>query len=152
MTSPTSKLRALSRLCVALGVAAIASVNAPRLVDAQGLVQGVQQGAREGNKAAGPVGGVLGGAIGGGVGVVTGVTGVFTGTNNQQQAAAPSDKAGDKANDKEKQGNAAKSSKGTKTAKAAATPGAGTCISTVSTPPATKVGGNHSIQFSAMNV
>jgi hypothetical protein len=130
MTSPTSKLRALSRLCVALGVAAIASVNAPRLVDAQGLVQGVQQGAREGNKAAGPVGGVLGGAIGGVVGVVTGVTGVFTGTNNQQQAAAPSDKdkAGDKANDKdkEKQGNAAKSSKGTKTAKAAATPGAGT--------------------------
>ena len=123
MTSPTSKLRARLWLCIALGVVAIASVNAPRLVVAQGLVQGVQQGAREGNKAAGPVGGVLGGAIGGVVGVVTGVTGVFTGNN--QQAAAPNDKdkAGDKANEKDKQGNAAKSTKATKTAKAAAAPG-----------------------------
>jgi hypothetical protein len=122
MTSPTSKLRARRMLCIALGVAALASVNAPRLVDAQGLVQGVQQGAREGNKAAGPVGGVLGGAIGGVVGVVTGVTGVFTGNNgnNNQQAAAPSDKdkAGDKTGDKDKQGNAAKSTKATKAAKA----------------------------------
>jgi hypothetical protein len=130
MTSPTSKLRARWRLCIALGVAALASVNAPRLVDAQGLVQGVQQGAREGNKAAGPVGGVLGGAIGGVVGVVTGVTGVFTGNsgNNNQQAAAPSDKdkAGDKAGEKDKQGNAAKSTKATKAAKAGspAAPGA----------------------------
>jgi LTXXQ motif family protein len=129
MTSPTSKLRARLRLCFALGVAAIAAVTAPRLVDAQGLVKGVEQGAREGNKAAGPVGGVLGGAIGGVVGVVTGVTGVFTGNNgnNSQQAAAPSDKdkAGDKTSDKDKQGNAAKlskeptkeSTKATKTAK-----------------------------------
>ena len=125
MTSPTSKLRARLRLCVALGVAAVALVNAPRLVDAQGLVKGVQDGAREGNKAAGPVGGVLGGAIGGVVGVVTGVTGVFTGNtgNNNQQAAAPSDKdkAGDKANDKDKEKQAAKA-KATKTAKAAAAP------------------------------
>jgi LTXXQ motif family protein len=142
MTSPTSKLRARLRLCFALGVAAIAAVTAPRLVDAQGLVKGVEQGAREGNKAAGPVGGVLGGAIGGVVGVVTGVTGVFTGNNgnNSQQAAAPSDKdkAGDKTSDKDKQGNAAKlskeptkeSTKATKTAKgpttAATSPGSST--------------------------
>jgi LTXXQ motif family protein len=128
MTSPTSKLRARPTLCIALGVAAFASVNAPRLVDAQGLVQGVQQGAREGNKAAGPVGGVLGGAIGGVVGVVTGVTGVFTGNNNQQQAAAPSDKdkAGDKPGEKEKQAGAAKSTKATKTAKGQAVPSAST--------------------------
>ncbi len=128
MTSPTSKLRARVRLCIALGVA-IVLLNAPRLVDAQGLVKGVEQGAREGNKAAGPVGGVLGGAIGGVVGVVTGVTGVFTGNNgNNQQAAAPSDKdkAGDKANnkDKDKPGNAARSTKATRTAKAAAAPAA----------------------------
>jgi hypothetical protein len=127
MTSPTSKLRARLTLCIALGVAAFASVNAPRLVDAQGLVQGVQQGAREGNKAAGPVGGVLGGAIGGVVGVVTGVTGVFTGNNNQQQAAAPSDKdkAGDKPGEKEKQAGAAKS-KAIKTAKGQGAPSAST--------------------------
>jgi hypothetical protein len=132
MTSPTTKLRARFRLCIALGVAAIVLVNAPRLVDAQGLVQGVEQGAREGNKAAGPVGGVLGGAIGGVVGVVTGVTGVFTGNtgNNNQQAAAPADKdkAGDKSGGKEKQGNA-KSTKATKTAKAPAAP-AGTPVAT----------------------
>jgi len=127
MTSPTSKLHARLKLCIALGVAAIASVNAPRLVDAQGLVKGVEQGAREGNKAAGPVGGVLGGAIGGVVGVVTGVTGVLTGNNNQQ-AAAPNDKdkAGDKSSDKDKQGNAAKSTKATKTAKAPTAPGSST--------------------------
>ena len=112
MSSPTSKLRARLALCIALGVAAFASVTAPRLVDAQGLVKGVEQGAREGNKAAGPVGGVLGGAIGGVVGVVTGVTGVFTGNNgNNEQAAAPGDKdkAGEK--DKDKQAGAAKSTK-----------------------------------------
>jgi hypothetical protein len=126
MTSPTSKLRVRLTLCIALGGAAIALVNVPRLVDAQGLVEGVEQGAREGNKAAGPVGGVLGGAIGGVVGVVTGVTGVFTGNNgnnNGQQAAAPNDK--DKAGDKDKQGSVAKSSKATKAAKAPAAPGAG---------------------------
>ena len=125
MTSPTSKLRARLRLCIALGVAAVVLVNAPRLVDAQGLVKGVQDGAREGNKAAGPVGGVLGGAIGGVVGVVTGVTGVFTGNNgnnSNQQAAAPNDKAGDKASDKEKQSGSAKPPKPTKTAKAPAAP------------------------------
>ena len=127
MSTPTSKLRARLVLCIALGVAAFASVTAPRLADAQGLVKGVEQGAREGNKAAGPVGGVLGGAIGGVVGVVTGVTGVFTGNSgNSQQAAAPSDK--DKAGDKDKQAGAAKSAKesakATKTAKAPAAPGA----------------------------
>ncbi len=114
MTSPTSKLRAHLKLCAALGMAAIIVLDAPRMVDAQGLVQGVQQGAREGNKAAGPVGGVLGGAIGGVVGVVTGVTGVFTGNNGQQQPQQqqPSQAT---ANDKpanDKQGNAAKSAKG----------------------------------------
>jgi flagellum-specific peptidoglycan hydrolase FlgJ len=114
MTSPTSKLRARLKLCAALGTAAIIVVNAPRMVDAQGLVQGVQQGAREGNKAAGPVGGVLGGAIGGVVGVVTGVTGVFTGNNGQQQPqqqpaqATASDKPGS-----DKQGNPAKTTKTT---------------------------------------
>ena len=82
MTSPTSGLRARLRLCVALGAAAVLLVNAPRIVDAQGLVKGVEQGAREGNKAAGPVGGVLGGAIGGVVGVVGGVVGAVTGGNN----------------------------------------------------------------------
>ena len=115
MTSPTSKLRAHLKLCIALGMAAIIVLNAPRMVDAQGLVQGVQQGAREGNKAAGPVGGVLGGAIGGVVGVVTGVTGVFTGNNGQQQPQQqqPSQAT---ANDKpanDKQGNAAKTAKAT---------------------------------------
>src|SRR5215469_11572161 len=89
MPIPTSKLRARWRLCVVVGVSALFLFNAPRLVDAQGLIQGVQQGAREGNKAAGPVGGVLGGAIGGVVGVVTGVTGVFTGNPGQQQAQQP---------------------------------------------------------------
>jgi hypothetical protein len=72
-------------------VAAILLVNAPRIVDAQGLVKGVEQGAKEGNKAAGPVGGVLGGAIGGVVGVVGGVVGAVTGTNNNTKAA-PNDK------------------------------------------------------------
>jgi len=108
MTSPTSKLRARLALCIALGVAAIVSVTAPRLVDAQGLVKGVEQGAREGNKAAGPVGGVLGGAIGGVVGVVTGVTGVFTGNSGNNQAP-PGDK--DKAGEKDKQAGGAKSAK-----------------------------------------
>src|SRR5262245_11929949 len=83
MTRPTSKLRARLKLCAALGMAALIVVNAPRLVDAQGLVKGVEQGAREGNKAAGPVGGVLGGAIGGVVGVVSGVAGAITGKPGQ---------------------------------------------------------------------
>ena len=112
MTSPTSKLRARVKLRIALGMAAIIVFNAPRIVDAQGLVKGVEQGAREGNKAAGPVGGVLGGAIGGVVGVVTGVTGVFTGNSGQPQQPAQTT-----TNDKDKQGNQAKTPK--ETAKAA---------------------------------
>ena len=102
MTSPTSSLRTRLRLCVVLGVAAVLIVNAPRIVDAQGLVKGVEQGAREGNKAAGPVGGVLGGAIGGVVGVVGGVVGAVAGNgnNNNKPAndkngqATPTDKQG----------------------------------------------------------
>ena len=112
MTSPTPKLRARVKLCAALGMAAIIVFNAPRIVDAQGLVKGVEQGAREGNKAAGPVGGVLGGAIGGVVGVVTGVTGVFTGNSGQPQQPSQTT-----TNDKDKQGNQAKMPK--ETAKAA---------------------------------
>jgi len=118
MTSPTSKLRARLKLRVALGMAAIILLSAPRMVDAQGLVKGVEQGAREGSKAAGPVGGVLGGAIGGVVGVVTGVTGVITG-NSGQPAPAPTPAP----NEKDKQGNAPKAAKapvkGTKAANAA---------------------------------
>jgi LTXXQ motif family protein len=111
MTSPTSSsLRARLRLCVALGVAAVLIVNAPRIVDAQGLVKGVEQGAHEGNKAAGPVGGVLGGAIGGVVGVVGGVVGAVTGGNNNTKPA--NDKAGQAAPPAEKQG-----AKAVKTAK-----------------------------------
>src|SRR6267154_1736829 len=113
MTTPTSKLHARLRLCVALGMATIIAINVPRMVGAQGLVQGVQQGAREGNKAAGPVGGVLEGAIGGVVGVVTGVTGVITGKNGQPApapgqtpAANEKDKPADK--DRDKQGKTAK--------------------------------------------
>ncbi len=99
MTSPTSRLRTRWRLCVALGVAAVLLVNAPRMVDAQGLVKGVQQGAHEGSKAAGPVGGVLGGAIGGVVGVVGGVVGAVTGGpgTNSNSKAAPNDKQGNPA-------------------------------------------------------
>jgi hypothetical protein len=113
MTSPTSSLRTRLRLCVALGVAAVLIVNAPRIVDAQGLVKGVEQGAHEGNKAAGPVGGVLGGAIGGVVGVVGGVVGAVTGGNNNNKPA--NDKAGQAAPPADKQGAA----KAVKTAKAA---------------------------------
>ena len=119
MTSPTSGLRAPLRLCVALVAAASVLVDAPRFVDAQGLVKGVEQGAREGNKAAGPVGGVLGGAIGGVVGVVTGVTGVITGNNGNNgnttannAKSAPNDKQGNPATKN------AKTAKGTKEAKA----------------------------------
>lgn len=108
MTSPTLKLRAGLRLCIALAAAALVLGSALRLADAQGLVKGVEQGAREGNKAAGPVGGVLGGAIGGVVGVVTGVTGVFTGNTGQQQQQP-------QANNDAKQGG----TKATKAAKAA---------------------------------
>jgi hypothetical protein len=101
MTSLTSSSRARLRLCVALGVAAVFIVNAPRMVDAQGLVKGVEQGARQGNKAAGPVGGVLGGAIGGVVGVVGGVVGAVAGNgsngkpgNDKNGQATPADKQG----------------------------------------------------------
>jgi hypothetical protein len=77
-------------------MAALIVINAPRMVDAQGLVKGVEQGAREGNKAAGPVGGVLGGAIGGVVGVVTGVTDALTGKNDKQGSQAKGAKDGTK--------------------------------------------------------
>jgi hypothetical protein len=121
MTSPTSKLRSGLTFTVALGMAALIIVNAPRIVDAQGLVKGVEQGAREGNKAAGPVGGVLGGAIGGVVGVVTGVTDALTGKGGQPAANEK---------DKGKQGSQAKAAKengkeNSKTA-TAAPPGAAT--------------------------
>lgn len=107
MTSPTSSLRARRGRCVALGMAALLVVGAPRMVDAQGLVKGVEQGAREGNKAAGPVGGVLGGAIGGVVGVVGGVVGAVAGKpGGEKNAQSPAT---------DKQGAA----KGAKTAKAA---------------------------------
>ena len=114
MTSPTSSLRTRLRLCVALGVATVLIVNAPRIVDAQGLVKGVEQGAREGNKAAGPVGGVLGGAIGGVVGVVGGVVGAVAGGGNNNNKPA-NDKAGQAAPPADKQG----APKAVKTAKAA---------------------------------
>src|SRR6516162_10683289 len=103
MTSKTPKLRARLMLCAALGMVALIATNAPRMVDAQGLVKGVEEGARQGTKAAGPVGGVLGGAIGGEVGVVTGVTDALTGKSGQPVA-------NDKANDK---GKAAKTAKAT---------------------------------------
>jgi hypothetical protein len=128
MTSPTSKLRTRWKMCVAMGLAAIMLLSAPRLADAQ-LVQGVEKGAREGNKAAGPVGGVLGGAIGGVVGVVTGVTGVLTGGNNKggQAPAAKDAKQGEASKQSEaskqaepsKQGDTSKPAKGSKAAKAA---------------------------------
>ena len=86
MTSKTPKLRARLMLCAALGMVALIATNAPRMVDAQGLVKGVEEGARQGTKAAGPVGGVLGGAIGGVVGVVTGVTDALTGKGGQPAA------------------------------------------------------------------
>jgi len=94
MTSPTTALRAGIMLCATLGMAAVLMVNAPRAVDAQGLVKGVEKGAREGNKAAGPVGGVLGGAIGGVVGVVSGVTSVLTGKGDQPAQQSDKDKKG----------------------------------------------------------
>jgi hypothetical protein len=111
MTTPTSRLRARLRL-----------VNAPRIVDAQGLVKGVEQGAREGNKAAGPVGGVLGGAIGGVVGVVGGVVGAVTGnnsTNTNTNAKSANDKGGQPAAGDKQGAKTAKGAKGTKEAKAA---------------------------------
>ena len=102
----TSGLRARLRLCVALGAAAVLLVNAPRIVDAQGLVKGVEHGAREGNKAAGPVGGVLGGAIGGVVGVVGGVVGAVTGGNNSNSGnnAKPANDKGGQPAASDKQG------------------------------------------------
>src|ERR1039457_7288718 len=84
MISPTSTARARFGLRLVLGAFVVMLLNAPSVVDAQGLVQGVQKRAGEGNKAAGPVGGVLGGAIGGVVGVFTGVLGV--GKNGQPGA------------------------------------------------------------------
>jgi hypothetical protein len=119
MTTPTSGLRARLRLCVALGAAAVLLVNAPRIVDAQGLVKGVEHGAREGNKAAGPVGGVLGGAIGGVVGVVGGVVGAVTGGNNSNSGnnAKPANDKGGQPAASDKQG--AKTAKGAKGAKEA---------------------------------
>src|SRR5262249_6159101 len=104
MINPTSKLRVRLTLCAMLATAGIMLLNAPRLVDAQGLVKGAEQGAREGNKAAGPVGGVLGGAIGG---VVGGVAGAITGQSNNQPA--PNDKQG-----KAAKTDAAKTDKGAK--------------------------------------
>jgi hypothetical protein len=92
MISPTSTARARFGLRLALGAFVVMLLNAPSVVDAQGLVQGVQKGAAEGNKAAGPVGGVLGGAIGGVVGVFTGVLGV--GKNGQAPAANGTKQAG----------------------------------------------------------
>jgi hypothetical protein len=121
MTSPTSKLRTGLKFAVALGTAALLIVNAPRMVDAQGLVKGVEQGAREGNKAAGPVGGVLGGAIGGVVGVVTGVTDALTGKGGQSAANEK---------DKGKQGGQAKNAKD-----------AGKTTTTAAVPPGTTKGG-----------
>ena len=121
MTSPTFKPRTQWKMCVAMGLAAIMLLNAPRLADAQ-VVQGVEKGAREGNKAAGPVGGVLGGAIGGVVGVVTGVTGVLTGGNKGGQAPAAKDaKQGEasKQGEPSKQGDTSKPAKGSKAAKTA---------------------------------
>jgi hypothetical protein len=112
MINPTSKLRARLMLCAMLGGAVIMFLDAPRLVDAQGLVKGAEQGAREGNKAAGPIGGVLGGAIGGVVGVVGGVAGAITGQNNNQPP--PSDKQG-----KAAKTDAAKTDKGVKSVAAA---------------------------------
>jgi hypothetical protein len=116
MTSPTSSLRARLGLCVALGVAAVLIVNAPRIVDAQGLVKGVEQGAREGNKAAGPVGGVLGGAIGGVVGVVGGVVGAVSGNGNNNANNKPANDKNGQAAPSEKQGGpkAVKTAKATK--------------------------------------
>ncbi|MBV8926670.1 MAG: Spy/CpxP family protein refolding chaperone [Bradyrhizobium sp.] len=113
MTSPTSRLHTGLRLCVGLGVAAVLLVNAPAILDAQGLVKGVEQGAREGNKAAGPVGGVLGGAIGGVVGVVGGVVGAVAGTGNTN---TPNGKS---ANDKNGQGTVADKQGAAKSAKVA---------------------------------
>jgi len=114
MPTLTSKLRARWRLCVVVGVSALFLFNAPRMVDAQGLIKGVEQGAREGNRAAGPVGGVLGGAIGG---VVGAVTGVFSGAGGQTPQPAGKDNAKDTARDT-KAGSAA--TKGTKVAKESA--------------------------------
>lgn len=119
MTSPTSGFRTWMRLYVALGVAAILVLSAPRIVDAQGLVKGVEQGAREGNKAAGPVGGVLGGAIGGVVGVVGGVVSTVTGNNSSTNNANSNSKAA--TNDKQANPptrNARRSAKEIKEAKA----------------------------------
>jgi hypothetical protein len=120
MTNPTSKLRTRLKFAAAVGMASLILVNAPRMVDAQGLVKGVEQGAREGNKAAGPVGGVLGGAIGGVVGVVTGVTGALTGQSGQQ---TKNDQA---KTDKDKQGSQAKTGAKTNTKTATAATGATT--------------------------
>jgi hypothetical protein len=56
-----------------------ASLSAPVLAQAQGLVGGAEDGARRGERVGGPVGGVVGGAVGAGVGAAEGAVGVATG-------------------------------------------------------------------------
>jgi len=112
MISPTSTVRAHSRLCYVLGAVVVVLLGAPTPVDAQ-VVQGVQQGAAAGNKAAGPVGGVLGGAIGGVVGVFTGVLGVAKGGQPAPAANGPN---GPKQAGSAKAAKAAKGQKETKQA------------------------------------
>jgi gas vesicle protein len=117
MISPTPTAHAQLRLRFALWAAVVMLLNAPAVVDAQGLVQGVQQGAQAGNKAADRSGGVLGGAIGGVVGVFTGVLGV--GKDGQQQPQAPAANAPNAPNAPKQPGSAktaktAKAVKGTK--------------------------------------
>jgi hypothetical protein len=119
MISPTSTLRAHSRLCCVLGAVVVVLLGAPTPVDAQ-VVQGVQQGAAAGNKAAGPVGGVLGGAIGGVVGVFTGVLGVAKGGQPAPAANATNTANGPKQAGPAKAAKAAKGQKETREAKQAA--------------------------------
>ena len=105
MISLTPAASVRGKLRFALGAVVVMLLGIPPAVQAQGLVKGVQQGAEAGNKAAGPVGGVLGGAIGGVVGVFTGVLGVGKEEGNPA------------ANGSKQPGKAAKTAKGTKTAK-----------------------------------
>ena len=114
MSRPTATARTHMMLRFVLGAAVVLFLNAPALVNSQGLVQGVQQGAQAGNKAAGPVGGVLGGAIGGVVGVFTGVLGVGKNGQAQPQAQTQAPAAGGP-----KQAGSAKAAKAAKGAKGA---------------------------------